>query len=78
MDEFKEYEIVKCSHCGLEKKRIQDGRFPCAKEKKWVGEDGKLFNGLTCSECVVEKAKLRKRNNLAAKKLAGELKYGKK
>lgn len=42
-----------CKVCHELKLRILDGKFPDAKNKKFRGEDGKLWNGSTCSACHV-------------------------
>jgi hypothetical protein len=42
-----------CKICGLKKKRIREGTYKkkVGKTPKWKGEDGLLWNGLTCGEC---------------------------
>lgn len=46
----------KCRACGAEKNRIAAGKFPNNRDKKWVGDDGKLWNGCVCGECNVSRA----------------------
>lgn len=52
---------IKCKHCGLTKTRYLAGRYPSGKDKRWVDEQGREFSGLTCSQCVVDKARERQR-----------------
>ena len=66
MEEIKEvqieWSIVQCKHCGETKKRVMDGRYPNKKDQRWVNpETGKQWSGKVCAECVVEKARQRKR-----------------
>ena len=60
--ENKEYSILCCKHCGITKKRVMDGRYPNSKDVRWINpETKKQWSGKVCAECVVEKARLRKR-----------------
>ncbi len=63
-----EFSIVCCKHCGVTKKRVMNGRYPNKKDQRWINpETGKQWSGLVCAECVVEKARQRKRNKSRAK-----------
>ncbi len=44
----------KCKVCGEEKNRIAAGKFPNNRDKRWIQDDGKLWNGLTCGDCNVK------------------------
>lgn len=61
-----EENIRKCKSCGEMKKRILAGKFN-EKDKKWVDESQKLWNGSICPVCVVDKARARARANNAIK-----------
>lgn len=53
---------VVCKSCGELKTRYLDGRYPSAKDKKWVDENGVQWNGRCCSVCHKAKVAERKRN----------------
>jgi hypothetical protein len=57
-----ETSTIKCKNCGETCVRILAGKYPNGKDKKWVDEDGREFSGLTCSQCVVDKARARKQD----------------
>ena len=42
----------KCSKCQEIKSRIQDGKYPDGKNKKWIDEEGNLWVGRRCPSCV--------------------------
>jgi len=46
----------KCKICGELKKRIRGGSFTkkAGSTPKWLGEDGKLWNGLVCGKCHIK------------------------
>ncbi len=46
-----ETSVVVCKVCNETKTRIQDGMFD-HKNKRWRSEDGLLWNGRKCGECV--------------------------
>ena len=46
-----------CKKCNQLKNRIEAGKFPNGKDKKWADESGKLWNGSVCGGCTVIKAK---------------------
>jgi len=46
----------KCSICGELKYRIQLGNFNSGKDKRWVDENGKQWNGHKCPECQRKRA----------------------
>lgn len=45
-----------CKVCKQIKSRLQAGKFD-EKNKKWVDEKGKLFNGKVCPDCHRDKMK---------------------
>ena len=50
----------KCTgKCQSIKTRIQDGKYPDGKNKKWVDEKGQLWVGRRCPECVKDSMKSR-------------------
>lgn len=51
-----------CKICRAIKLRIADGNFPNKKDKRWIGESGKQWNGKVCPECYIEQSKIRMRN----------------
>lgn len=53
---FSEKSTIMCKVCKLIKTRILVGKFD-DKNKKWVNEDGKLFNGKTCPDCHKDKVR---------------------
>lgn len=40
-----------CKKCNQLKTRIEAGKYPNGKDKKWSDESGKLWNGSTCGLC---------------------------
>ncbi len=46
-----------CKKCGKVKDRISAGKFN-SKDKKWVDEFGKAWNGKVCSICNLERVKI--------------------
>jgi hypothetical protein len=46
-----------CKLCKRLRKRIEDGKFPNGKNKKWRDESGKLWSGNVCGECNIDRAK---------------------
>jgi len=71
-----DWNIVKCKHCGKECKRILAGRYPNSKDKRWVDENGREFNGHVCPPCNSEKKalkqKLKRRSDRAVIEMASE------
>jgi ssDNA-binding Zn-finger/Zn-ribbon topoisomerase 1 len=51
-----------CKKCNKIKMRIQNGKFPNGKDKRWVDESGSQWSGSVCPDCLREAAKLRKRS----------------
>lgn len=47
----------KCSRCQDIKTRIQDGKYPDGRNKRWVDESGKCWIGRRCPECVIREMK---------------------
>jgi len=47
----------RCKICGEEKNRILAGKFPNGRDKKWAGDNGKLWNGNICGDCNLKRAK---------------------
>lgn len=54
---FREENEVICKVCGQLKKKIEAGKYPKGKTKKYVNEQGKLWNGKMCPDCNVARAK---------------------
>jgi hypothetical protein len=52
----KEPEMRQCKVCNQLKVRVQDGQFNL-KDKRWMDERGRLWNGRTCPGCNLERAK---------------------
>lgn len=55
----KEENLSKCSACQEIKPRIQDGKYPDGRNKKWVNEKGDLWVGRRCPDCVRSNMKSR-------------------
>jgi len=49
--EQKEQNLVRCKKCNDLKFRILCGKFNNGKDKRWIDENGKLWNGKLCPEC---------------------------
>ena len=56
-----EWSLIKCKHCGKECKRILSGKYPNNKDKRWVDEMGREFNGHVCPPCNSEKKSLKQK-----------------
>jgi len=56
-----EINLSKCSVCQEIKTRIQNGKYPDGRNKKWVNEKGELWVGRKCSDCVKSAMKDRMR-----------------
>lgn len=54
-----EYQLRRCKVCNKVKKRTHVGMYD-AKNKKWVQEDGKDWNGHVCGDCHCKKVLDRK------------------
>lgn len=46
-----------CKQCGVLKSRIEDGKYPNSKNKRYKDEEGKLWSGRVCPQCQVLKTK---------------------
>lgn len=57
-----ESNLCHCKKCSLLKTRIEDGKYPNSKNKRYIDENGKLWSGKTCSQCVVNKARENMKN----------------
>jgi hypothetical protein len=68
MEDSRDSQVLVCKKCGQLKKRIRQGKRINSKDTKFVGEDGKEWNGLVCSTCVVEVSRQRKRDRALTKK----------
>lgn len=55
--EEKNYRI--CKSCKKIKIRIQNGKFPNGRDKRWIDDGGKQWSGSTCPDCVKDKSKER-------------------
>ena len=54
-----EVNLSKCSCCQEIKPRIQAGKYPDGRNKKWVNEVGELWVGRRCAQCVKSSMKVR-------------------
>lgn len=52
-----EVNLRRCKFCNGLKQRIEAGKFPNGKDKKWRDESGKLWSGNLCSDCNVNRSK---------------------
>lgn len=50
-----------CKICNKVKDRIEAGKFN-SKDKKWVDEEGKVWNGRVCNFCTKERVKNHMKN----------------
>lgn len=66
-----EIETRNCKICGKPAKRIQQGTFTKKGSRRWVGEDGKQWNGLKCPDCQRNHAKVNMRRLRAGRKDSG-------
>jgi hypothetical protein len=57
----KEANLRVCKKCNETKMRIQDGKYPNGKNKRWRDESGKEWSGNVCGSCNVDRAKEVKR-----------------
>lgn len=57
-----------CKKCNVLKNRIESGKFDL-KNKKYVDESGKLWNGSVCGVCNQERVKLAMRIKRNAKEV---------
>lgn len=62
-----EMNIRECKKCKVSKQRIEDGKYPNGKNKKYRDESGKLWSGNTCADCNNQRAKEIMRNLRTAK-----------
>ena len=46
-----------CKRCSQLKERIEDGKYPNGRDKKWRDESGKLWSGNICGECNNSRSK---------------------
>lgn len=61
-----------CKICRQVKNRIQNGKYPNGKDKRWVDETGSQWNGAVCPSCQKLKVKQQtkhSRHNPEVKKL---------
>ena len=54
-DKVADIHEITCKICNQSKKRIRNGKYG-GRTPRWVGEDGKLWNGLVCGECHAKRA----------------------
>ena len=62
-----------CKVCNILKDRIETGKYPDNKNKKYVDETGKLWNGSVCSSCNVIRASANMKKIRAKRKANGEV-----
>lgn len=53
----KEHSKIHCKVCGELKIRIERGKYPGSKNKRYVDEQDRAFNGKTCPDCHAKQAK---------------------
>jgi hypothetical protein len=46
-----------CKKCQQMKTRTEDGKYPNSKNKRYIDDQGKLWNGKTCPDCQKNKTK---------------------
>ena len=63
---MEERSIIKCKRCNLLKIRILKKKV--GKEKIWVDENDKQWNGKCCADCHIEIVRLKTRDRRDAKK----------
>jgi len=61
MEDKKESNLSKCSVCSEIKPRICVGKYPDNRNKKYSDENGKLYVGRKCPDCVKSSMKTRMR-----------------
>lgn len=54
---FREENEVICKVCGELRKKIEDGKYPKGKTKKYVDQFGVQWNGKVCPQCNRDRAK---------------------
>lgn len=64
-EQNKETNLRLCKRCNEVKRRTLSGKYPDQRDKKWVGEDGLLWNGNVCGVCNQKRSK----EVMAAKRL---------
>jgi hypothetical protein len=52
-----EVQTRKCKACGKEAIRANVGTYTKKSSKRWIGEDGRQWNGLKCPDCQRDTAK---------------------
>lgn len=57
MEEDLSHYVVTCRSCGGSKVRKPDGVFTNGRDKRWVDQHGKLWNGRKCPDCNRLRAK---------------------
>jgi hypothetical protein len=53
----KESNLRKCKKCQVLKIRILDGKYDNGRDKRWLDDEGKIWNGSLCPLCNVERAR---------------------
>jgi predicted nucleic-acid-binding Zn-ribbon protein len=66
------YSVIICKHCHRTLKRYAVGFDTDGKHRKWVDENGKRFNGLTCPRCLAIQLRLIGKKRKDAKKGVNE------
>lgn len=64
MTSSKEVNIRECKICKESKKHIYVKKFNNGKDKKYVDDEGKQWNGKTCPGCHLHLVKIGKRNKI--------------
>lgn len=58
-----------CKICKQIKLRIEDGKFPDGKNKKWKDESGGQWNGKVCHSCDLIRVKNKMKEKRSEKKI---------
>lgn len=56
-EETKESNLRLCKKCNEVKRRTLAGKFPDGRDKRYVDDSGKLWNGSMCPSCNAERAR---------------------
>lgn len=65
-----------CKVCGVEKGRVEMGRFPKGVCRRYVDEKGQFWNGKVCPDCNNERIRLHMDNLRIKRKAEKDAKKG--
>jgi hypothetical protein len=66
-------DLRECKICNQVKPRLTLGLFPNGRAPKYADEHGKLWNGLVCPSCTVDRAKETMKITRSNRKLAAKI-----